>query len=817
MKLCKIVALVLALALMFTLFSSCKAPPEVATAPTPSADVSSAPVVEPTVADVLFSEQKLPIEFDADALRFYMYRQFFQYIAGRIYYEKLTDIRGSNDNVTAQRFEVVHVNTDGRGEQSAWSIEFPYSAAEKTLEYTRVAGWAIDGSGNLWTNLAHTTEDISDPVAPIVSQRYELVKHSPNGEVLASNELTAEWNEALVSILVFDNDGNAYVRGLFDTNPEDVFFRVQSFAADTAKPLQMYPKEPHMYNLTTTRDGEVIYTLADVNRASTGELLARLSLDGKAPVESFLSDFGRTTATRFPGNSAYDIFQFNYDSTVPVDESRTTAVYGRVISEGSDTLLIDFVESDIYVPGYYGRVAGFVQISDTEYLLGKVGDGLYKLVHDPEKAFGVKEKTTITLGVVGSYTDLDSAVTLFNSTNADYTIVIKDYLAGNGFVFDDAVVQLDLDILNSNGPDLVDVSRLSVRKYASKGVFTDINNFLDSDPEVRREDLFENIIALGEFDEKLICVTPSFIPMTVVGKQSIFDTETLTMKKLNEVLAKYPQSVAIEGISAAQWITACAGVEMNSLVNWENGTCDFNSEAFIDILNSAKRFPTDAENESRASEDFDTYTAGYIDRIASNRVLLEFSQLLYVGDARARREVFGDDGTFLGFPTSNNRGNVATTLMKLAISEQTSNKQGAWEFIKLLLSEEYSEGVFFGIPTNRNAFERMLALEATPLEQRSIAAGTLLRRKIGSRADNPIIHSINDLSDTLKKSYHLTPQECAMVREMIESIGTLANSDFMITSIITEETEAFLNSSRSAEETARIIQSRVSLYVAENS
>jgi len=39
----------------------------------------------------------------------------------------------------------------------------------------------------------------------------------------------------------------------------------------------------------------------------------------------------------------------------------------------------------------------------------------------------------------------------------------------------------------------------------------------------------------------------------------------------------------------------------------------------------------------------------------------------------------------------------------------------------------------------------------------------------------------------------------------------------MITAIIAEETEAFMNGVHSAEETARLIQSRVSIYVSENS
>jgi len=58
--------------------------------------------------------------------------------------------------------------------------------------------------------------------------------------------------------------------------------------------------------------------------------------------------------------------------------------------------------------------------------------------------------------------------------------------------------------------------------------------------------------------------------------------------------------------------------------------------------------------------------------------------------------------------------------------------------------------------------------------------------------------------------------QCAdCVRELIENIGHKPVNDHPVQHIVNEDTAAFFAGIRSAEETARIIQSRVSIFLAE--
>lgn len=65
-------------------------------------------------------------------------------------------------------------------------------------------------------------------------------------------------------------------------------------------------------------------------------------------------------------------------------------------------------------------------------------------------------------------------------------------------------------------------------------------------------------------------------------------------------------------------------------------------------------------------------------------------------------------------------------------------------------------------------------------------------------------------------NYHITEEESARMRTIINSATKLEGMVAPIEAIIIEEAELFLACARSAEDTAAIIQSRVSIYVSEN-
>ena len=177
------------------------------------------------------------------------------------------------------------------------------------------------------------------------------------------------------------------------------------------------------------------------------------------------------------------------------------------------------------------------------------------------------------------------------------------------------------------------------------------------------------------------------------------------------------------------------------------------------------------------------------------------------------RELFGEEMAFLGFPSSGNSGNVLSPLLDLGILEASQHKAEAWEFISFLMQDDFSQVVGdSSILINRSAFDDRAAEEMIPMAERDSAIVFEITPTSFSTSQYV---SGAELKDPKWANYHLTADEVAAMSDAIENITRLASTDLLIYAIISEEADVFLNGARTAEETARIIQSRVSIYVAE--
>ena len=815
----KIIALMLAVALVLTMLAACNktdAPADNTAQSSPNAVATMGAQLEGTT----YAERRIDIEFAASALALRAGRSFFAYHQGRIYFERYTDITNNSGTVTAQLMELISVAFDSAtgsilDEQTVWSREVSLNTdtATRVYEYELIAAFNVDDFGNLWLAIEYLTEDLTDETAPQLSRRFGLIKCSPTGEVLASYDMAEFVEVKTVAQIVFDLAGNAYLRcNHYDEALENTESVIHVFAAETVEFVMSSSVEPNsIFSITHTKDGEVAYHTI----GAMSFLLTTLNAEERsigtprsiAPQLNYLQIF--------PGFGEWDILMADY-------MNGNNNIYGYNIETDTSELIMDFEKSGIYMPftrnnglAICNRLGGLVQLSDTEYLIGIHGDGLYKLTYDPNKK--PTYKIELTLGVTSTDSAITSAVSQFNRESETLRIVIRDYSAYNtNGDSTGAIMQLDLDILTGNVPDIIWLGGLSPEKYISKGILADLTEYLDNDTTIDRADLFENILELGSVDGALYHITTHFAPRSLVGKASVFGSGGITMAKLNEVLQRYPNAQVMSEYAAADWITLCTAFLMDELVDWGSGTTNFDTVEYVALLNSAWRFPTEVSyNWDDDEASFNEYFAEYVERFADNRLLLT---LPYLSDARGVRvlsDVLGDEGILLGFPSSSGTGNAMNPFYDFGISEKSPFKDKAWEFISMLIRDDY-DAPMFGVSINRNIFEANAAADMVSLAERDFATGLRLSRSTGIRTYTWFVRSADEVRGEVFDNYPLTQTEVDTAREAIENVTKSLSGDTVITSIIREEAEAFLGGARNAEESARIIQSRVGLYVAEN-
>jgi len=405
------------------------------------------------------------------------------------------------------------------------------------------------------------------------------------------------------------------------------------------------------------------------------------------------------------------------------------------------------------------------------------------------------ERTVLSLATLWLDWDLRSYIVQFNETNPNYRIHVIDYSEFN--TEDDwqaGLTRLSAEIISGNVPDMLDVSNLPFKQYVARGLLEDLYPFIDSDPELNRTDFIESIFRAAEMEGGLYRVFPSFSINTLIGHPSVVGLNMgWNMDEFRAVLDANPQA----DMPMGRWLTKESFLQnavmlgMDEYVDWAAGEARFDRGDFAQLLEFANRFPAEIDYDD------DMYIDDH-ELIATGRQIMA---QMYVSDFRGlqmQRAMFGGDIVFKGFPTESRSGNSLNIGSGLAVTTTCIDKAGAWTFLRTILTNDWQkENVQWNFPTNKVAFDEK-AKEAMTMDENSDT-------QIGWGRDMMI---------TLTA---MTQEELNQIMALIDSVSGIASYDEALMNIINEGAADFFSGRSSAQDAARIIQSRTSIYISEQS
>ncbi|MDR2615290.1 MAG: hypothetical protein LBC28_01795, partial [Oscillospiraceae bacterium] len=271
-------------------------------------------------------------------------------------------------------------------------------------------------------------------------------------------------------------------------------------------------------------------------------------------------------------------------------------------------------------------------------------------------------------------------------------------------------------------------------------------------------------------------------------------------------------------MTAEEALMMLVEADADSLIDFKNGECHFNSEEFIRLLefskllpNTQTMFPDDGgsleEQMARGQAILDSHIA-----VRDGKTLAADWYVNGFLDAQGISRAYGGDIVFVGRPKTEGNGSSFSASNMFFMSSRSRHKDGAWEFLRYLLSyetqsaENYLTTYSPGFPTNKAAFDDLITLVMTPKYETD---------DTGERIEVPLYSEATMLEST--DVYAASRDEIDQIIGLIASAEGLARRDNFINIIVTEEAAPFFAGQKSAEEAAKIIQSRVSLYVAERS
>ena len=378
-------------------------------------------------------------------------------------------------------------------------------------------------------------------------------------------------------------------------------------------------------------------------------------------------------------------------------------------------------------------------------------------------------------------------------------------------VFREALDRFILDIIAGRGPDII----LGFFENFPTEYTLDLYQFIDADPELSRTDFFPNILALMEAqDGTLPFISYTFELTTMIGMSDMVgNIETWTFAEMRSLVEQaFNENVPHiltdsfdREMSAEEFLLLAITRSDLDFINLEDGRANLDSDGFIELLELAAYLSPDEHEQLFDINPMRTTAA----RMRSGEQLLRMSNLVSANRYHMYREIFGDDMVFLGLPSSSGGRNEVFLHNSLAISAASEHQDAAWEFIRgfLMPGVDFFPSIAYeqGFSLRIDDFEAMVEAAMTPMFE--IDAD-------GNEVEIPRI-SYFFLLNLDTDLYALSQEGADELRSIVESANIRQIFPEGATDIILEEWHTFFRGTRSAADTARVMQNRVQILLYE--
>lgn len=324
------------------------------------------------------------------------------------------------------------------------------------------------------------------------------------------------------------------------------------------------------------------------------------------------------------------------------------------------------------------------------------------------------------------------------------------------------------DLTAGDVPDLVLFGTTPFVEYpgldVSNEYYDDLYEYIDADDTLSRESFLPNLLEAMSRGEELKFLCRQVEIATFVARESaVGDGYGLLPSDYERIMAESPgyQSLFDTFVTKASLLDSVCIISEMAFTDRENASCDFDNDYFRSLLEFCNSSPYDEYVDGQSTYDFDN-------------ILLKREYLSSALRFNVMPGVYGDEPVFVGFPDGDMGCSYYICGLGYAIPAQSSNKEGAWAYIKHMLSVEAQRYVTAGLPVILEAFE--LALEDGDVSE-----------------------------DMQRKALELL--ERTKYAESVQDAG--------LKEIITDSCRNYFDGTATLDDTVDIIQSRASVYMSE--
>lgn len=608
-------------------------------------------------------------------------------------------------------------------------------------------------------------------------EQYFLCKYGVSGSELFRQDITAEMTAQSGS------DGlNLFRRAVTDSESRIYIGQTENiYLYDKTGTLQAKVTMPgELAGMDCGRDGTVYVTYRTDRKLALGTVDFE-----RETVEEICDDFpGDGTLS---GGTEYDILTMD-----------SQKVYGFSVGMETPEVMLNWMDSDLY-----GDEIAYIHGMDEGILLAVSdvpGSESQMVFLAPPGAEGMAAKEVITIGILHDQSGqaLDTLVARFNRSSEDYRAELIIY-GQDSRDLTDLLARLDranMAIMNGDSPDLICLyHNINLDTYVNKGILEDLTGYLESSSVLHREDLLTPALEQFTYGDGLYGLPRGTTLQTLVGRTSqVGDEMGWTIEEMEQFVREHPDARLFDTCTKTQMLRILLEYNMKNYVNWMDGTCGFDSEEFRKLLEFANSFPL----EQLPDENLTLGNGGIL--------LYPPRDITDVFSYTNIRESFGgEEITCIGYPGEYGSGTMLNvTDCTLGISALSEHKEGAWELIEFMMTDDAIPG--WDLPVHKDLLEKNF-LEALGQDYVYDAEGNIMLDENGK----PLTRELY----TARLGTVPIQEDVDAVRRLLEAAEPENLSWGNIFNIINEEAAPYFYGQKTLDEVVDIIQRRAQLCVSE--
>lgn len=622
---------------------------------------------------------------------------------------------------------------------------------------------------------------------------YDLVSLDSEGEIIARADLAGLVGENTYiysESVAVSGDGSIYM-------PSDTGIVAINSKGEKLFDIEVDTEHSWIQYLFTLGNGNVAVSIYDYSEDSGTERMYEIDPGTKTLVEGAMMPYGAYNITG--GNDEYDIFWRN-----------STYFFGYDFNTGESIKLLSWIGCDIDCGNIMGTPV-VLENGNIILMTGSYNDSgdsfkteLVTLTKTPESE--VTSKKVLTFACAYLFYDLRRQILEFNKTNEEFRIEVINYSEyNNSDDYNAGITKLNTEIIAGNAPDIIYTYELPISLYSSKGLLEDLIPYIEADEELGgMNGLVEPVInAMKTADGELHYVVSKFQIITAAGSASLIGDKTgWNFDEFYEAYSQMPEGADIFEyyMTRDETLRYLNTMCLDGLIDWETGECYFDTDTFKHLLEFANMFPGEYiwDEENYVYED--TYT-----RIASGKQMLMTASVNDISDIQRYNLAFGGKAALVGYPTEEKNGSAFYIDEGLAISSTCVYKEEAWKFVRNILTAEYQDQNSWSFPTNKESFDKRLS--------KSMESTFYTDEKTGERTEEP--HGYVWVGEESIPFYAPTEAEFQQLSDLINNTTRIYTYDESIFEIIIDSAAPYFAGKKSLDDTAAQIQSRVKLYVNE--